>query len=55
MKVYLTNGVIIEGTLEEVKEIIKEFNLPQTPITTYPSINYPSSIPVRPRDFEITC
>lgn len=60
MKAYLNNGIIIEGTVAEIKAFLEGQNhtittTPNTPNTT-PTWIYPSQ-PLNPKydKFEITC
>lgn len=62
MKAYLNNGIIIEGTVAEIKEFLEgqNYTITTTPNTTpiwiYPFWIYPSQ-PLDPKynKFEITC
>lgn len=59
MKAYLSNGIIIEGTVAEIKEFLERQNYTTTTTTTpntTPIWIYPSQ-PLDPKynKFEITC
>lgn len=62
MKAYLSNGIIIEGTVAEIKEFLKgqNYTITTTPITTTPNTTPIWIYPSQPLDFkynkfEITC
>lgn len=53
MKAYLNNGIIIEGTVAEIKEFLKgqNYTITTTPIWIYPSQPLDSKY----NKFEVTC
>lgn len=56
MKAYLSNGMIIEGTVAEIKKFLEEQNSTITTPNTTPIWIYPSQpLDSKHNKFEITC
>lgn len=56
MKAYLNNGIIIEGTVAEIKKFLEEQNHTITTPNTTPIWIYPSQpLDSKYNKFEITC